>query len=209
VMRAHPLVRQLDLGDVNIAEATRLGLERGDVAVASSFGAPLIIARERTGLRVAALAFDVRRSDLPLRAAFPLLVANALGWLTGDGARDIMPAVVGRTARVPVSHGATRVEVVDPTGARTIWPVVGDAVEVPVMRAGFYTVGDVTLAANASDAVESDLTTPDALVLGERALPGPDAPARAGRRSLATTALLVAAALLLLEWVTTHRRWTV
>ena len=207
--RGHPLLRQLDLADVNIAEAERLTLAPGDVAVASSFGAPLIAARERPGLRVAALAFDVRRSDLPMRAAFPLLVANALGWLAGTEAREVVPAVVGRTARVPAPRGAPRVEVRDPTGARATWPVSGDVVDVPVRRAGFYRVGDVTLAANASDAVESDTAPVAALVLGGRALAPPDAPSGGARRPLATWALLTAAALLLLEWVTTHRRWTV
>jgi VWA domain-containing protein/aerotolerance regulator-like protein len=207
--RGHPLLRQLDLADVNVAEAERLTLAPGDVAVASSFGAPLIAARERTGLRVAALAFDVRRSDLPMRAAFPLLVANALGWLAGTEAREVVPAVVGRTARVPAPRGAPRVEVRDPTGERATWPVVGDVVDVPVRRAGFYRVGDVTIAANASDAVESDTAPVAELVLGGRALAPPDAPSGAARRPLATWALLAAAALLLLEWVTNHRRWTV
>jgi VWA domain-containing protein/aerotolerance regulator-like protein len=207
--RGHPLLRQLDLADVNVAEAERLTLAPGDVSVASSFGAPLIAARERPGLRVAALAFDVRRSDLPMRAAFPLLVANALGWLAGTEAREVVPAIVGRTARVPAPHGAPQVEVRDPAGERATWPVVGDVVDVPVRRAGFYRVGDVTIAANASDAIESDTAPVAALVLGGRALAPPDAPRGAARRPLATWALLGAAALLLLEWVTNHRRWTV
>jgi von Willebrand factor type A domain/Aerotolerance regulator N-terminal len=209
VRRGHPLVRQLDLGDVNIAEATRLTLAPGDVAVASSFAGPLIVARERPGLRVAAIAFDVRRSDLPLRPAFPLLLANALAWLGGSDAREVIPAVVGGTARVPAPRGAARVVVIDPTGARATWSVAGDVVELPVRHAGFYRVGEVTLAANASDVVESDTTPVTTLALGGRALPPPDAPAGRGHRTLATWALLVAAALLLLEWVTTHRRWTV
>ena len=209
VRRGHPLLRQLDLADVNIAEADRLTLAPGDVAVASSFGAPLIVARERPGLRVAALAFDVRRSDLPMRAAFPLLVANALAWLAGTDAREIVPAVVGRAARVPAPRGATRVEIRDPTGGRASWPVVGDAALVPIRRAGFYGAGEVTLAANASDAVESDTAPVAELVLGGRALAPPDPPRGTGRRPITTWALLAAAALLLVEWVTTHRRWTV
>jgi hypothetical protein len=207
--RGHPLLRQLDLADVNIAEAERLALAPGDVAVASSFGAPLIVARERPGLRVAALAFDVRRSDLPMRAAFPLLVANALGWLAGTDAREAPAALVGATARVPAPRGATRVDVRDPAGARSTAPVAGDAATVPIRRAGFYRVGDLTVAANASDPVESDTAPVTALELGGRALAPPDPPTRAPRRSLATWALLAAAALLLVEWVTTHRRWTV
>ena len=87
VRRDHPLVRQLDLGDVNIAAARRLTLAPGDVAVAGSFGVPLLIARERPGLRIAATSFDPRRSDLPMRPAFPLLIANALAWAGHEGRR--------------------------------------------------------------------------------------------------------------------------
>jgi hypothetical protein len=65
-----PLARQLDLSDVNIAAARRLALAPGDVAVAGSFGVPLLIARERPGLRIAATSFDPRRSDLPMRPRF-------------------------------------------------------------------------------------------------------------------------------------------
>jgi len=212
VRRGHPLLRQLDLADVNIARADRLTLAPGDVAVASSFGAPLVVARERPGLRVAALAFDVRRSDLPMRAAFPLLVANALAWLAGTDAREVVPAVVGRVARVPAPRGATRVEIRDPAGGRASWPVEGDVALVPIRRAGFYGAGEVTLAANASDAVESDTAPVAELVLGGRALAPPDPPRGTGRLPLepiSTWALLAAAALLLVEWVTTHRRWTV
>ena len=207
--KGHPVLRQLDLADVNIAEAERLSLAPGDVAVASSFGAPLVAARERAGLRVLALAFDVRRSDLPMRAAFPLLVANALGWLAGTDARELAPAVVGRTARVPAPRGALRVEVRDPAGARSSWPVTGDIVELPIRRAGFTRVGDLVLAANASDAVESDTAPVPELVLGGRTLAPPDEPRGGARRPLATWALLAAVFLLLGEWVTTHRRWTV
>jgi hypothetical protein len=89
--RDHPLLRQLDLSDVNLAEAHRLALGPGDLALAGSFGVPLLVARERPGLRVAALAFDPRRSDLPMRPAFPLLIANALDWATRDGDRIDAP----------------------------------------------------------------------------------------------------------------------
>ena len=103
--RDHPLLRQLDLTDVNVAEAHRLVLGPGDVALAASFDVPLIVARERPGLRIAALAFDPRRSDLPMRPAFPLLVANALAW----AARDEADAPSAR--RRPGRHRARRARV--------------------------------------------------------------------------------------------------
>lgn len=209
VRRAHPLARQLDLGDVNIAEAARLTLEPGDVAVAASLGAPLIAARERPGLRVVALAFDLRRSDLPMRAAFPLLLANTIEWLAGGAGREVMPALPGSTARVPVPPGTRSVEIVDPSGARATWPADGDVALVPIRAPGFYRVGQVTLAANLGDSTESDTRVPDTLTLGGTTLKAPDAPAGRARRPLAVWALLLAGALLLLEWATTHRRWTV
>ena len=154
--REHPLLRQLDLGDVNISEASRLALAPGDQALAASFGAPLIVAREQPGLRVAALAFDPRRSDLPMRPAFPLLIANALAWADRAPAADD-PAGGGSTVR---------------------------------------------------DAGESDTTPAPGLQLGGRALAAPDPPVRGPRARLGLWALALAAALLLLEWLSYHRRWT-
>jgi hypothetical protein len=211
--RGHPLLRQLDLADVNIAVARRLAAAPGDVAVASSFAGPLLLARERPGLRVAALAFDVRRSDLPMRAAFPLLVANALTWLAGTGpeGRDGggLPALTGTTARLPVSRGAATLEVRDPAGGRAVWPAAGDAADVPITRVGFYQAGGETVAANLGDAVESSTGPVTALVLGGRTLGPPDPQARRRGRPLALLALLAATALLLGEWWSYHRRWTV
>ena len=153
--RDHPLLRQLDLTDVNVAEAHRLALGPGDVALAASFDVPLIVARERPGLRIAALAFDPRRSDLPMRPAFPLLVANALAW----AARDEADAAVDPSATV-------------------------------------------------RDARESDTTPVRALALGGRVLAPPDPPARHSRARVGSWALILAAALLLFDWLSYHRRWT-
>jgi hypothetical protein len=154
--RDHPLLRQLDLTDVNVAEATRLALAPGDLALAASFGVPLIVARERPGLRIAALAFDPRRSDLPMRPAFPLLIGNALNWSARDGS----------DAATPMGGGTAR------------------------------------------DSRESDTRPATTLALGGQALVPPDPPARHPHLRLGIWALLCAAALLLFDWLSYHRRWT-
>ncbi|HLK90184.1 MAG TPA: VWA domain-containing protein [Polyangia bacterium] len=158
--REHPLLRQVDLTDVNIAEAGRLALAPGDIALAASFGVPLIAARERPGLRLAALAFDPRRSDLPMRPAFPLLVSNVLAW----SARADDPAIRG------AASGGT--------------------------------------AGTSREARESDLAPAAALTLGGAALAAPDPPAHRPHLPAGILALVVAAALLLVEWLSYHRRWT-
>jgi hypothetical protein len=160
--RDHPLLRQLDLADVNIAEADRFALGPGDVALAGSFGVPLIVARAAPGLRVAALAFDPRRSDLPMRPAYPLLIANALAWTAAAGEEG--PA--GTSPLSPIAGGTTR------------------------------------------DARESDTAPAASLTLGGRTLARPDPPVRHGPGRGGAWALLLAAALLLFDWVTYHRRWT-
>ncbi len=157
--REHPLLHQLDLTEVNVAEAHRLALAPGDLALAGSFGVPLVVVRERPGLRIAALSFDPRRSDLPMRPAFPLLIANALGWTARDGGDD------GRAA------AATEDETV-------------------------------------RDGRESDTTPALSLVLGGHTLGPPDPPARHRSARLPMLVLALAAALLLFEWVSYHRRWT-
>lgn len=55
--------------------------------------------------RLAAFAFDVTETDLPLRVAFPLLMANTLQWLAGEK-EGLAPAVrAGET--VALGHGQT------------------------------------------------------------------------------------------------------
>ena len=157
--REHPLLQQLDLADVNVTEAHRLVLGPGDVALAGSFDVPLIVTRERPALRIAALAFDPRRSDLPMRPAFPLFIANALGWATRQ---------------------------------------IDDAAEAPLADAS----------GTARDARESDTTPVPALSLGGRLLAAPDPPAPHFRARLGSWALMLAAALLLFDWLSYHRRWT-
>jgi len=189
IRRDHPLARQLDLSDVNIASARRLALAAGDVAVAGSFGVPLLIARERPGLRVAALSFDPRRSDLPMRPAFPLLIANALAWVgprSDDAGIEAPPALLTGASARPRE----------------------DLPEVAIAHVGFHRVGDMTVAANLGDARESDTTPVRELTLGGRKLAPPDPPAWRGGIRIGGLALWLALALLLAEWWSYHRRWT-
>lgn len=151
----HPLVRHLDLSDVNIAEAGRLAPAPGDRVLAGAFGTPLVVARERPGLRAAVVAFDPRRSDLPMRPAFPLLIANALAW----AGRDAVAAPAGEAA-------APR------------------------------------------DPRESDTRPIARLELGGKEVPALQATPPRRRQQLGTWAALLAALLLIGEWVSYHRRWT-
>jgi Ca-activated chloride channel family protein len=86
-----PLLAYVSLSEVRVLEAMRVSTPvwarpvlLGDTGTGSY---PLLWAGEWEGRRVAVLAFDLRRSDLPLQVAFPLLLANLAAWLAPTGRR--------------------------------------------------------------------------------------------------------------------------
>lgn len=84
VERGNPLLEGVGgLEDVAIESALRYRLRRGDRAIVSAAGVPLVIVGTRDGHRFVALAFDPRKSDLPLRASWPALLRNAALYCAG------------------------------------------------------------------------------------------------------------------------------
>jgi len=90
---ASPLMRMVNLKNVTFLRSTDIPLPESTggwnfSAPLRSFDHPLVItgARNIKGReqRMAAFAFDIADSDLPLRVAFPLLMSNTLEWLTGQ-----------------------------------------------------------------------------------------------------------------------------
>jgi hypothetical protein len=88
-----PLLRLVNLKNVTFLRGTDVTLPQtsGDwrfQAPLRSFEHPLVVTGSRkTGgaeQRMAAFAFDIADSDLPLRVAFPLLMSNTLEWLAGE-----------------------------------------------------------------------------------------------------------------------------
>ena len=85
-----------------------------------------------------ALGFELRRSDLPLRVAFPVLLINALDWFAGADTGLVASYATGRPWRVPVPAGATELYVKAPDGTRTRAPVHDGRASYVAMHAGFY-----------------------------------------------------------------------
>jgi hypothetical protein len=79
-----PLLENLTgLEAIQILDSSRLAVpEWGRVVLTdATSGEALLIRGEPGGRRTAVLGFDLRRSDLPLQVAFPVLLANLLQWL--------------------------------------------------------------------------------------------------------------------------------
>ena len=70
--------------DVNIVTAHELVPAARDRTIGTATGGvPILVAGVRATRRFVAVGFDIRMSDLPLRAAWPVLVRASLDWLTG------------------------------------------------------------------------------------------------------------------------------
>ena len=83
--RDHPVTRWIDLYNVNVGAALKLVAGKQDKILGRSGEDPLIILRESEGApRILALAFRLQDSDLPMRAAWPLLFLNAVHHLAGE-----------------------------------------------------------------------------------------------------------------------------
>ncbi len=112
----HVLLRGVDWSEVRIGRARRLAddsANSGWETVVDSDGGPLLSVRTvRTDAsgdrparlrREALLSFDLSDSDLPLRPAFPVLMANLLDWLVPS--RDTVGQSVAPGSSLAVSGG--------------------------------------------------------------------------------------------------------
>jgi hypothetical protein len=96
-VKDHDLLTGVVFKDVNMLAGTSFELEPGDRALVSHLGEAMVVLREAEK-GVLAIGFDPRGSDLPLRTAYPLLIANAVDYF---GRRE-----AGFVAAVPI--GASR-----------------------------------------------------------------------------------------------------
>jgi hypothetical protein len=219
----HPVLRWVALKDLNILESDDVRPRAEDTTIVFGVGkggrdAPLLLARETAAGKTLVFTFDLRKSDLPLRWSFPILVPNIVAWMKGESREENSSYVTGERFSVPVPRRVDRVVVVDPDGVRREAPVRDGFAQFVGTRAGFYelyapapdtTAEPITIvAANLQDVGESDIApAPNLTLLGKAAA----AVTRAEivERDLWVYLLFFALALTLVEWLTYHRRITV
>ena len=100
---------------------------------------------DRSGVPAAVLAFEPRRSDLPLQVAFPILMANLTGELLGGSSTPLDSIVPGSPVTLPIPDGATGIRVERPgrDGRSSSSPPTPDTRSIVFSRTellGVYTV---------------------------------------------------------------------
>jgi Ca-activated chloride channel family protein len=117
---AEPVLRYVDLSTTHIAEASRLTApEWARTIIPGPRGAPLLYAGTRGGFPSAVLAFEPRRSDLPLQVAFPILLANLTGELLGSTTAPTEAVEPGTPIELVIPTGASGLTVTGPDGTVT------------------------------------------------------------------------------------------
>lgn len=229
----HVLLDGVVFKDVNMHRGTSFDTVPGDVALVSHLGEPIVVLREAEhGLLL--IGFDPRQSDLALRSAFPLLVANAVDYFGMREAGFVAAVPIGASRELALADfgipgdDVTLLEVTppDPNPDDDIQPkplrvrAQDGRFRIRALVPGVYTIevkdGDaigtvVEVAVNQANAAASNLASqldeqavPEANAAGE-----PPEPAPLSEGPLWTLIMLIAVAIIAIEWATYHRRKTV
>jgi Ca-activated chloride channel homolog len=209
-----PLLRYVEWRDVNIRQAQTISAPWAQTLIGAA-GGPLLLAGEYRGRRVAILTFDLGDSDLPLRVAFPILMANITDWLNPGRAFDAPTGLQpGEVVTIRPGPTTTAVTVTRPDG--TIWRAdVGeeDLLFTETGQLGLYRVslGDAAdwrhagaFAVNLFSPAESAIEPAASVVIGHTPVStaGRDA---VGQRELWPWLALLAVLILAGEWWIYHR----
>ncbi len=105
-----PLLRDIDVSRIAIADAQILTIESGEVLLGAP-GAPLLVRGSNQGTSFFYLAFTLEQSNLPVNVAFPIIGARMVGELA---AAEATTASITVGDAVPLPQDATRIT--DPRG---------------------------------------------------------------------------------------------
>ncbi|HPM79477.1 MAG TPA: VWA domain-containing protein [Candidatus Anammoximicrobium sp.] len=216
VQRDSPLLTDVRFEDIVVEEAVKLTFKQpAETLIATATGDSLYSRLDRSAGPVLVLHVDLDRekSDLALRAEFPILVRQAVRFLSGTADADSpaartdvlvslqntkgakLVAQDGRSIDLPESPQRRALFALDAVG---VWPVeaAGDP-RSPSKQAGTTPVLPVNLASRSESGIRAGANVPS------RDLESP-APTR--QQPLWVGLAGAAAALLLIEWCLFHRR---
>ena len=207
-----PLLAGVNLSDVHVAAAHDLSHANFGLPFITSQGGPVVLRRDAP-TRGVLIGFDLHDSDLPLRAAFPILVDRLTSWLLPQASQPgFRPG-----AEVPLGVTGGGLSVTRPDGS--VVPIAADAGSGPAVFADTNEVGiyEVARTANGRRQVLShfavNVSSPDVSAVAPVAHPNlasSIAPATSGttrKRPQEWWPWVGGAALIILsaEWAVFHR----
>jgi hypothetical protein len=210
-----PLLAHISFHEVGVMEAVQLvprewlrTLVVGDV---EQTPVPLLCAGQIDGRRLAVLAFDLHKSDLPLQLAFPLLMANLADWLAPEAKGDVPAQIApGEVVALDVSPTAGEVTVTRPDGqVSTLQRKDGRTLFADTEQLGVYGLswegGQERVAVSLFSPQESDVRPRGSLPLSGGEASSQEVRPQQARREWWRPIGYVALVCLTVEWLYYHR----
>lgn len=203
--RAHPVNSYLSYADLHIESAVKQSASAWLKPIVQSGGDGLIWAGDNKR-RVVMIAFDLAKSDLPLKIEFPILLANSIDWLVGrDAVADDRAVRAGQPVTVRAS--ANSAQITTPGGNSVDLSLrEGAGLFADTLRAGLYEVKDAQgFAVSLLNEAESNTTPRDSIQTRQGEVGG-QTETFDSEREIWKWILLIALAVLGFEWWVYHRR---
>lgn len=205
----HAIMRYVDLASVRLSKATPVLPKSGTETLVEVNEGAVMVSLQKPDRRWLLITFDINSSDLPLRVAFPVMMLNALRWLTApleSGERGLVTA--GGLVIIPAPGGHQKVHLQLPSGKSTELSVQDDMAPFEdTLQTGVYRCAETgyLFAVNMVQREETDLAvnqhisqSPSSAVGTKKVI---------ARREWWQWLAGVLLAVLILEWVMYHRRW--
>jgi hypothetical protein len=117
---ASPLLRFVSMSNLRLSAVRRNQLQPWGRAVVDGSEGPLLVEGDLNGQRTLYVAFSPYNSDLPLRAAFPIFMANALNYLGAASAgAEGQTAQAGSRVNLVAPLSTKEVQITAPDGAKS------------------------------------------------------------------------------------------
>jgi hypothetical protein len=197
----HPVLQSVNFRNISALDVRRVNTPSWLKPIVETQGGPVLYAGEQPGDnsrfgRVIVIPFELRRSDLPLQIAFPILMANSVEWLSPPQGLDIPSNVKpGEVVALPQD---TIVQL--PDGSRVAVDQRGFA---QTNQIGVYGVqvnsGTSAFAVNFAHAAESQITPNPDLAIGG-APPSSEVKPQFSQREIWSWLAVLALVLLVIEW---------
>ncbi|MFL6216926.1 MAG: vWA domain-containing protein [Blastocatellia bacterium] len=204
--RGHPLNSYLNYADVHVEAMTQREASSWLRPIVSAASDAMIIAGEDRSRRVAMIGFDLTQSDLPLKVEFPILLANAMAWLTGrDTPASERTVRTGQPIIIRTTESQAAIDL--PSGdGQTVAAHDGTIAFADTLRAGLYQVKDAPpFAASLLSEAESNTAPSDAIKTRTGEVSGQVETFKTEREAWRWLAL-AALVMLSFEWWVYHRR---
>jgi hypothetical protein len=202
--RHSPLMSDVDVSGLTIEKTTMLQANPELKPVIESSQTGLMYAFEKDTIRAVVLGFDITRSDLPLKVAFPVMMSNIFNWLNPHKLHfSSLDVKSGKPFDIFLNPDTENISIRPPRGKWETYPVDSNPFTyMNTKKVGIYIISENNkrrrFTVNLLDESESDIAVPAI----DKYVPKSNGSKKvAAEHPLWPVFLLLGLGVLLIEWV--------